>query len=241
MAATVTGSNVIDASGGNGNTGATIDVPATTMLAIAFWSHWDNNGGSTLSGLTHNGASFTLQQLSEGAVSDENGIGVGYLLNPTVADNQTIAWTWSAGGARAEGGEIVVVWVTGAHATVPIRDRDNTAATDTTDVSLTIDSSTTDLILAFCQNYVTGGPPVADTTGSSESTFIDNGATNNHEYDVRSAVGAVTSTGISMTGEYYSSMSAVSIIVADAGGTFVPYPFSRGARGGLHASSGGLQ
>src|SRR5688500_11017318 len=126
----------INASAGDGSTSVT--VPADANCVVAFWSHWDGNAGTTLSGLTLNGAAFTIQsQLAEGATTNCHGGGVATLVNPATG-SQTAAWTWSAGGARTEGGKITLVWVTDANPTDTVRDVGTNHNTSTNNVAVTI-------------------------------------------------------------------------------------------------------
>src|SRR5690606_41238331 len=61
--------SLVDASGGNGST--SVDVPANCNAVVAFWSHWNFDSGSTLSGLTLDGDSFlpAEAELAEGATT----------------------------------------------------------------------------------------------------------------------------------------------------------------------------
>lgn len=193
----------VDASAGNGNTN--ISVPADAILLVAFWDHWDGNAGSQLSGLTLNGAAFTERaELAEGATFDESGVGVATLASPATG-TQNLAWTWSAGGARSEGGRIYVIPVKGNDTSNPVRDADVNVTTGATDLSVTIDSAVTDLVLAMCQRFTGGNPDLAGTE------FVDNVTLNSHVYDVGEITPGATSTTVTMTGEEYSSMVAISI------------------------------
>lgn len=195
----------VDASGGNGSTSVT--VPADATAVVAFWAHWDGNANSTLSSLTLNGVSFAIQsQLAEGHVSDHSGCGVATLVNPATG-SQTFAWTWSAGGARSEGGWIVLVYIKGCDTTSLVRSSGLNTNTDGTDVSVTITTQSTDLVLAAAQKYNTGGAnPILDGT-----VFIDNASVNSHLYDVSTVTAGASSTTVAMTGEYFSSIAAIAI------------------------------
>lgn len=107
--ASVTGTaSTINASAASGSTGVT--VPADATVAVAFWGHWDNNGGSTMGTLTLDDVAFTTQsEKAEGIISGATGIGVAVLLLPATG-SQTLAWQWSAGGARQEGGGLFVAY-----------------------------------------------------------------------------------------------------------------------------------
>ena len=200
----------VDASAGDGSTSVT--VPADCDFVVAFWMHWDDNAGSTISGLTLNSVSFTIQsQLAEGAVTDESGVGVATLANPATG-SQTFAWTWSAGGARTEGGGIFLVYVKDHNSGDAVRAAGTDAATLTTGVSVTLATETTDLLLAACQRY-TGGNPALDGT-----VFINDVTVNSEVYDVSEVTPSATSTTVNMTNENFSSMAAVSLKQAVGGG-----------------------
>lgn len=202
----------VDASAGNGSTSVT--VPADATMAVAFWSHWDGNAGETLSGLTLGGNAFTTQsQLAEGATADESGVGVAVLTSLPGTGSQTLAWTWSAGGARTEGGEIVVVWIKGHNTSTPVRAAGVDAATVSNNVAVTISSETTDLLLAFAEDFSDTNPALDGTV------FINNAVVNSHSYDVSEVTPSAGSTTVNMTSERYSAMAAISLPVAAAGGS----------------------
>ena len=200
-----------DASAGNGSTSVT--VPADATAVVAFWSHFDGNGGSTLSGLTLNGVSFfpADSQLAEGATADESGVGVASLASPATG-SQTLAWTWSAGAARAEGGEIVLVYVKD----VDIADLVRAAATDaqisTDNCSVNVASEATDLLLAFAQDFNEGTPD--DDPALDGTVFINDALLNLHSYDVSEVTPGAGSTTVNMTGEAFSAMAAVTLKAA---------------------------
>src|SRR5690606_24955418 len=144
--------SLVDASGGNGST--SVDVPANCNAVVAFWSHWNFDSGSTLSGLTLDGDSFlpAEAELAEGVTPDESGVGVAVLLNPSTG-TQTLAWTWSDGEARPEGGGIVLVYIQDANTADPVRDAAVDSATSNIDVSVTIDTESDDLVLGFAGSF----------------------------------------------------------------------------------------
>src|SRR5690606_3374950 len=85
---------------------------------------------------------------AEGVTPAETGVGVAVLLNPSTG-TQTLAWTWSDNDVRAEGGEIILVYIQGANTADPVRDAAVDSATSNTDVSVTIDTEPGDLVLGF--------------------------------------------------------------------------------------------
>lgn len=203
----------VNASAGNGSTSVT--VPAGANGAIAFWAHWDGDGGSTLATLTLGGNAFTARsQIAEGFVGGESGVGVASLASLPAAGSQTLAWTWSAGAARSEGGEIVVVWIADMNVSDPFRDAKTDSGTGSGNVTVTVTTDVSDLLIAFAQRFA-GGNPALDGT-----VFIDNATVNSETYDVSEVTPGAGSTVINMTGEDYSSMAAISLKSAGGGGGF---------------------
>src|SRR5690606_6749430 len=205
--------SLVDASGGNGST--SVDVPANCNAVVAFWSHWNFNSGSTLSGLTLDGDSFlpAAAELAEGATPDESGVGVAVLVNPSTG-TQTLAWTWSDNDVRAEGGEIILVYIQDANTADPVRDAAVDSATSSTDVSVTIDTESDDLVLGFAGMFnFQGSEP--GTPDISLTEFIDNAVINSHMFDVGEDVAPSSpSTTVDMTGEHYSWIAAISLKAA---------------------------
>lgn len=207
----------VDASGGNGSTSVTVPTDATAV--VAFWAHWDGNAGSILSSLTLDSVAFTIhEQLAEGAVSNENGVGVATLVSPATG-SRTLAWTWSAGGARSEGGEIILVYVKGVNLADPVRDTALDAAEATDNVSVTLTTQSTDLVLAFGERF-TGGNPALDGT-----VFINNATLNSHVYDVSQVTAGASSTTIAMTNESWSCMAGIALKEAAAAASLVVAPY----------------
>lgn len=197
----------INGSGGSSSTSVT--VPSDCNLVVAFWAHWDGNGGSTLSSLTLNGVGFTVQsQRAEGSPADANGVGVATLVNPATG-SQTFAWTWSAGGARSEGGEIVLVYIKDANTGDPYRAAGNDyCRLQVVDgaPSVSISSNTTDLVLGFAECYTGTNPALSGST-----PFIDNAAVNSHIYDVGQITAGASSTTVTMNAVDYSCVAGISL------------------------------
>lgn len=208
---------------------ASVTVPTGCTAAVIQWAHWDNNGGSTLNLASCTlpvGASATAfttagTQLAEGAATDESGTGSAYVLNPDVGASKTFAWAWSAGGARAEGGKIIISWIQDANTSDFFRACANNATTATNNCNVTVASETDDLLLVMAQSYVTGDP---DITG--DTNIINNGTQTNEEYDLGTVTPSATSTTVEMTGEYYSTMTAITLKATVAGPAPTPHsPF----------------
>lgn len=201
----------IDASAGSGST--TVSVPSDATAVVAFWSHWDGDAGSILSSPTLNGVPFTIHsQLAEGATTGESGTGVATLANPATG-SQTFAWNWSAGGARSEGGWIVLVYIKGCDTSDLVRSSGVDAAISTNDVQVVLTTQSTDLVLAAAQSYAPDNPSLAGTV------FINNVTFNSQIYDVSEVTAGASSTTVTMTGEYFSSMAAIAIKAGSGGST----------------------
>lgn len=210
-----TGSNSLSASAGNLSAAAT--VPANTNLAVAFWSHWDSNGGSSASGLSINGVAMTiLSQLAEGATTDENGMGVAILASPAIG-SQTHALTWGAGGARSEGGEVVFVYYQDANTGDPYRAVGTNAATVATNPTVALASTAaSDRVVGFAESFTGTNPTITGVTA-----FINNTAVNSHVYDVGDATGLTGSVTIGNSTPDFSSAAGISLkesAAAAAGG-----------------------
>lgn len=200
----VVGTSVVDGSAGDGNISVTVPVGATS--AVAIWSHWDNNAQSFLSLLSLAGSPFQFRaQLLEGTTIDESGVGVAWLPTLPVAGSQLCAWTWSAGGARENGGEIVIYWCSGIDTDDPIRDVDIVATIGSGSVSLTVDSSLQDLILAFAQRYLSG------SVGLDGTGLVVNAVLNKHVYSATKVFPQEGSTTVNMSGESWTSMAVISL------------------------------
>ena len=192
-----------NASAGNGSTSVT--VPADANCVVAFWSHWDDNAGSTISSLTINSVAFSIaSQIAEGTPANAPGVGVARLINPATG-SQTFAWTWSGGAARTQGGKIVLVYVKDANTSDPVR----AAATDTdinaNNVTVNLATETTDLLLAMAMSADLVNPVLDGTV------FINDAVLNNQTTDVSEVTPSASSTTITMTGEQFSCMAAISL------------------------------
>jgi hypothetical protein len=213
----------VDGSGGNGSTGVT--VPADCTLVVAFFSSWDGNSGATVSALSLNGTPLVIAaQLADGHVTDANMVGVASLASPPTG-TPTFAWTYSAGGARSEGGEIILVYVKDDDG---LRDGGVDSDEGGNAVAVTLDTETDDLLLVFAESIDGGGPPVI--TGAT-TTFIDDAALNSHEYDVGEVAPGAVSTTVNMTGESYSAMACASVKAESAAALAIIKPI-----GGFGAS-----
>lgn len=195
----------VNASGGDGSTSVT--VPADATAVIAFWCQYDGNTNSTLNSLTLGGNSFTtLIQTGSGQVTDENGGGVAILETLPGTGSQTCAWTWSAGGARSEGGEIVLVWIKDHNPGDAVRDSDIDSNTGTgVDASITLTTVATDLVLGFGESFTPTNPATSGTA------FISNATLNSQIYDATEVTAGAATTVVSVTNGDYCTAIGVSL------------------------------
>lgn len=201
----------VDASAGNGNT--TVTVPVGCNLATAMWAHFDNGTDSTLATLTLNGVGFTISsQIAVNNAGGLSGAGVAFIENPATG-SQTLAWTWSNGSARLEGGWIAVTYVADANVGVgdAVRDSDSTAQSGSNNTALTLTTETTDLVLAAAQSF--SANPALDGT-----VYINNVTVASEVYDASEVTAGAGSTTINMTGEAFSSMTAIALKAVAGGG-----------------------
>lgn len=209
MAARTGTASQVDASGGDGST--TVTVPADATAAIAFWAHYDGDNGETLASLTLGGNAFATQaELGSGATVSETGTGVAVLTSLPGSGSQTLAWTWSAGGARSEGGGLLIVWVKDVDLASLVRDSDVNAQVGSGSIAITIDSASTDLVLAFSQSF-TGTNPDGPAT-----VFLNDWAVNSEVYDASEATPGATTTTLTCATSDYGSIAGISLRAAAA-------------------------
>lgn len=206
---TVVGYSTVDASAGNGS--ATVVVPDDATGAIAFWGHWDGNASSTLATLTLDGSSLTIdKQLAEGAVADANGVGAASLYTLPGTGARTLAWTWSAGGARSEGGQIAIIWIKNGVSTRDAQASHSTGIQNNYG-PVTVNSQATDLVLGWLVCFGGGSPPDL----GADATLINDLSLNSEQYDAgRFAAGAST-TAVTAPVTNYPALLVISIAGAD--------------------------
>ena len=214
-----TGFAELSAAAGNLSTAAT--VPAGTNLAVAFWSHWDGNAGSSASSLSINGVAMTIQsQLAEGATTDENGVGVATLVSPAIG-SQTHALTWSAGGARSEGGEVVFAYYHDGNTSDPVRASATDARTGSTDaVASVANTEFADRVVGFYETF-DGNPTITGVTA-----FINGTSLNSHIYDVGDATGLTGTVNVSSSAANSYDCAAAISLKESAGGAGLAIPIA---------------
>jgi hypothetical protein len=208
MAARVGTASQVNIQGGNGNVDVT--VPAGTTAVIAQWHHWDGGAGSTLATLTLDGVGFTFLtspgQIAE--TSATNGVGLATLINPTIGATVNVAWTFSAGDARSDGGLLILTYVNAVDLTALVRDH-VIAANDAADISGEVDSETDDLVLATIGNWA--APALSGTV------YINNATSVSLTFDASELTAASPTTTATATGESFPSMTVISLRNAIAG------------------------
>lgn len=206
MAARTGTASDISIAGGDGSTSVT--VPAGATAVVAFWGHWDGGAGSTLATLTLNGVGFTFEPGQVTETGTTTGTGCATLVSPATG-TQTVAWTFSGGGARSDGGRLFLVYVNAVDTGSLVRDS-AIASTDGADLSVIVDSTTTDLVLSFCVNWA--APALSGTV------FINNSTSISLTFDVAEQTAGASTTTTTMTGESYPGMASVSLRNSGGGG-----------------------
>lgn len=196
------------ASAASGSTSVT--VPADCTAAIAFWAHFNALGTSTLSTKTLGGNAFTTESeiATKSPTATSVGVGVASLTNLPGTGSQTFAWAWSDSDARDEGGGIFIVWVKDVDTTSLVHHAQTGNSGGSTNLSVTVNTDTTDLLLAFCESF-TGTNPGLDAT-----VFLNDVAINSEVYDLSQITPGSPTTAVNMTGESDSAMAAISLKTA---------------------------
>lgn len=207
----------VDASGGDGSTSVT--VPADATAAVAFWAQYDGTSANEyLATLTLGGNAFTIQeQINEGSQSpaDNTGTGVATLTNLPGAGAQTLAWTYNAGGARQEGGGLLIVWAKDVNLADLVRDTACAAANGGFPLmlqSVDLTTASDDLVLGFIQSY-SQDPIISGAT----TEFVNDWVVNLEHYDAGEFAPEVdNTTTITHTYGNYSTIAAISLKAATA-------------------------
>jgi hypothetical protein len=211
------GQQVIDGSAASG--AVQVTVPAGTTLVVAFWSHWHETTASTMSVLALGGEDLDVIIESSARIptGDHSGVGIAALENPP-SGSQQLEWAWSGGGARTEGGEIVLIYFSGTHPETPVRaGAAIMTGTFANDVSVDIPSEQGDTILAFGQRFSTGLLSV-QVAGVTVTPFLED-VVNSHSFQlVEAPASSGSTTTVSLTDEWFSSVAALALPAAPATG-----------------------
>lgn len=184
-----------------------ITVPSDCTAAIVMWHHWDGDSNTTMSSITINSVAMTLDlNHDEGNPTDTNGYGVATLANPSTG-TQTLAWSWSAGGARDEAGFSTITYVKDVNTSDLVNAVGGAAGSDGDNVEVTINSASTDLVLSSCNTFST--PAISGTVYMNN---VDGGnGTSPTLVDVAQQTAGASTTTTTMTGESWASMVSVSL------------------------------
>ena len=185
-----------------------ITIPADCTAVYMFWSYWRDATGYGLS-------TVTLETVAPDENFDEK-LGADYLTatgvcvwyNPGTGSGQTVDISWD--GAPSEGPTCLFVYVKGGNLTAA-RDIDSSAGQSTNDITVTIDSNATDLVLKYDERWHADTPPSL----SGGWTNIATGGNNSEQFRCSScnSPGAAT-TICNCEDEAYSSIVGISIPVA---------------------------
>lgn len=214
--------STLDISASSGS--SSITVPGDCNLVVAFWSHWDGSS-STMGTLSIDSDSFlpAVLETADGtweADSNASGIGVAILENPSTG-SQSVSWAWSTGGAREEGGALVLVYIKDANIGDAVRHSALDAESGATVPSAVVTTDETDLFLAYRANN--GG----ETQGgllfggnAPGTTFVDDFVANGHIVDVGETTSPPTGT-ITVTASLpaFAAVIGISLKASEDSGT----------------------
>lgn len=207
----VTGSVSI-VNGSAATSGSTaITVPADATAVVLFYNFWESGGDAGAQSFSIDGDPFVLGDFTTTA-GEAPAAGVYTLVNPSTG-SQNLAWNWTAGNARTGGGGIYLVYVKGVDTADLVRDADTAGALTTGSVSLTLDSTSTDLVLAMGASY-NANPEIT----SAASSLADNSTINSHRTDVDVMTAGASTTSVVVTGLAYSGSAAISLKNDEGGG-----------------------
>jgi len=208
MAARTGTASQVNASAGSGSTSVT--VPADCTAAVAFWSHFNTLGASTLSTLTLGGNAFTTRSeiACKTPASDTTGTGVATLTALPGTGTQTLAWGWSDSDARDEGGGLFLVYVKDVDTSDIYRDAKTLNQAGTSTISFSLTTITTDLVLGMGQSFSGTNPNLTATV------FIDNASFNSELYDVSEITAGASSTTVQITSGDYPTIAGISLKTA---------------------------
>jgi len=210
MAVTLTGTpTAVTWAGGTDPTPQNVTIPGDATAVYMLWTYWNATAGSGLSTVTLNSNSpdETFEIVTTSA---ETATGVAVWYNPSTG-SQSLDVTWDA--SPTEGATTIVAYVKGGE-TVGWRDADAAHAQDVTAVSVTLTTVATDLVLKHDQKFC-GSIPSTSTGWTSQQT-----QSNSSECTKTSSADSpgASTTVCDSEDEFYSSIVAVAIKVAPAGG-----------------------
>jgi hypothetical protein len=194
-----------------------VTVPSGTVWAYLFYTVYSGSNGITMSSQTlgGNNASATVFSVAGSNVgSGRPGTGCRAWLNPTPGTNALdVAWNVAPG----DGPTAFMVYVDDADTTAPWRDADGNATGDATAISVTLDTSTTDLVIKWDSRFDAAAPSL---TAGWTSVGTQTGANN-----YASRVSRITPAGATqvVAAEDESFSGCVGISVVDAGGAATIY------------------
>jgi hypothetical protein len=195
----------------------TVTVPSGTVWAYLFYNVYSGSNGITMSAQTLGGNNANATQFSvtgSNVGSGRPGVGARAWLNPTAgAQNLDVAWNVAPG----DGPAAFMVYVDDADTAAPWRDADGNATGDATAISVTIDTSTTDLVIKWDSRF--------DATPPSLTAGWTSVGTQTNENNYSSRVSRITPAGATqvVAAEDESFSGCVGISIQDAGGAATIY------------------
>lgn len=182
----------VDASAASGSTSVT--VPADATAVVALWAHFRSGTPSTLGSLTLGGNAFTTRaEVESENPDDQSGTGVATLVSLPAAGSQTLAWAWSDGIGRSEGGGIFLIWVKDVDTSDLVRDANADSEGGASTINMSLTTVATDLVLVLVQSFFSDSDPVGPAT-----VFLDNIHINQEGYDLSDVTAESPTTDVGM-------------------------------------------
>ena len=181
------------------------------------WNFYDDSGDD-LTSCGINSSNFTLVE-NLAVTGGFPGCGIGYLHSPS-SGTQTFDWNFAGTDALGEGSLMVIYFFDGVETSgSPFRDTGTDSDDSTNSVSVTVTSTTDDLIIACGQSFTGTSPNLSYVT-----VHINNNEFNNEVVDAGTAAGSATSSTASITSANFSSIVVGSLKEpAAAAAPFLPY------------------
>ena len=193
-----------------------VTIPADATAVYMFWSYWNNSSGYGLhptSTLLNGNAPDQTFETAGTTLLAATGVAVWY--NPSTG-SQSLDPTFDA--SPTEGATTIVAYVKGGDTTA-WGDADGDHNSDATAVSVTLTTNSDDLVLKYDQRWDNSAPQDPPGTSANWTSRQTQSAINDENVRLSSADSPGASTTVcDSENENYSSICAVAIPVAPAGG-----------------------
>lgn len=217
MAAVLTGTpTAVTWASGSDPAGQSITIPADATAVYMLWTYYASGTGHGLASSTLNGNApgQTFEYPMPGGYKVAAGVAAWY--NPATG-SQTLDVSWDA--SPSNGPTTIVAYVKDGDTTA-WRDADALSTTESTAISVTLDTVSGDLVLKHDMRF-SGSVPPANSSGWTSSQ-----TQNNNSESARLAY--ISATGATQAcpaeDEFYSVLVALSIPAGGAAATSLPLP-----------------